>query len=148
MANLKGSKTEQCLKDAFAGESQANRRYLYIANRFEKFQVTVSVAGFAFGRRAEDRCNVVESFDVGLGFEIRCGRLFGGCFLSHVQRNGGVRKAGGLRAAASLHAPSGVVNCSAAAVVDRLAGRSGGVDLPAPTGLDSAEVRLCLIRIP
>ena len=26
---LKGSKTEQCLKDAFAGESQANRRYLY-----------------------------------------------------------------------------------------------------------------------
>ena len=28
---LKGSKTEQHLKDAFAGESQANRRYLYIA---------------------------------------------------------------------------------------------------------------------
>ena len=28
---LKGSKTEQCLKDAFAGESQANRRYLYFA---------------------------------------------------------------------------------------------------------------------
>jgi len=27
MAALKGSKTEQCLKDAFAGESQANRRY-------------------------------------------------------------------------------------------------------------------------
>jgi rubrerythrin len=26
---LKGSKTEQNLKDAFAGESQANRRYLY-----------------------------------------------------------------------------------------------------------------------
>ena len=33
MANLKGSKTEQCLKDAFAGESQANRRYLYFANK-------------------------------------------------------------------------------------------------------------------
>ena len=31
MANLKGSKTEQNLKDAFAGESQANRRYLYFA---------------------------------------------------------------------------------------------------------------------
>jgi rubrerythrin len=28
---LKGSKTEQCLKEAFAGESQANRRYLYFA---------------------------------------------------------------------------------------------------------------------
>ena len=27
--SLKGSKTEQNLKDAFAGESQANRRYLY-----------------------------------------------------------------------------------------------------------------------
>ena len=30
---LKGSKTEQNLKDAFAGESQANRRYLYFANK-------------------------------------------------------------------------------------------------------------------
>jgi rubrerythrin len=33
MASLKGSKTEQNLKDAFAGESQANRRYLYFANK-------------------------------------------------------------------------------------------------------------------
>ena len=33
MADLKGSKTEQSLKDAFAGESQANRRYLYFANK-------------------------------------------------------------------------------------------------------------------
>jgi rubrerythrin len=33
MANLKGSKTEQNLKDAFAGESQANRRYLYFAQK-------------------------------------------------------------------------------------------------------------------
>lgn len=31
MADLKGSKTQQNLKDAFAGESQANRRYLYFA---------------------------------------------------------------------------------------------------------------------
>ena len=31
MKNLKGSKTEKNLKDAFAGESQANRRYLYFA---------------------------------------------------------------------------------------------------------------------
>jgi rubrerythrin len=31
MATLKDSKTEHNLKDAFAGESQANRRYLYFA---------------------------------------------------------------------------------------------------------------------
>src|SRR5438034_6681780 len=31
MADLKGSKTHQNLKDAFAGESMANRRYLYFA---------------------------------------------------------------------------------------------------------------------
>jgi rubrerythrin len=30
---LKGSRTEQNLKDAFAFESQANRRYLYFANK-------------------------------------------------------------------------------------------------------------------
>ena len=33
MAALKGSKTHQNLKDAFAGESQANRRYLYFARQ-------------------------------------------------------------------------------------------------------------------
>ena len=33
MSSLKGSKTEQNLKDAFAGESMANRRYLYFANK-------------------------------------------------------------------------------------------------------------------
>jgi rubrerythrin len=31
MAELKGSKTHQNLKEAFAGESMANRRYLYFA---------------------------------------------------------------------------------------------------------------------
>jgi rubrerythrin len=31
--NLKGSNTEKNLKDAFAGESQANRRYLYFAQK-------------------------------------------------------------------------------------------------------------------
>ena len=31
--SLKGSQTEQNLKDAFAGESQANRRYLYFASK-------------------------------------------------------------------------------------------------------------------
>jgi rubrerythrin len=30
---LKGTKTENNLKDAFAGESQANRRYLYFAQK-------------------------------------------------------------------------------------------------------------------
>ena len=33
MASLKGTKTHQNLKDAFAGESQANRRYLYFAKQ-------------------------------------------------------------------------------------------------------------------
>ncbi|MFN8696167.1 MAG: rubrerythrin family protein [Burkholderiales bacterium] len=33
MMSLKGTKTHQNLKDAFAGESQANRRYLYFANK-------------------------------------------------------------------------------------------------------------------
>jgi len=31
--SLKGSRTEQNLKDAFAWESQVNRRYLYFANK-------------------------------------------------------------------------------------------------------------------
>lgn len=31
--DLKGSQTEKSLKDAFAGESQANRRYLYFAGK-------------------------------------------------------------------------------------------------------------------
>ena len=33
MASLKGSKTHDNLKNAFAGESQANRRYLYFAKQ-------------------------------------------------------------------------------------------------------------------
>jgi rubrerythrin len=33
MSKLKGTKTEQNLKDAFAGESMANRRYLYFAGK-------------------------------------------------------------------------------------------------------------------
>jgi len=31
--SIKGTSTEQNLKDAFAGESQANRRYLYFASK-------------------------------------------------------------------------------------------------------------------
>jgi rubrerythrin len=33
MASLTGTKTHENLKEAFAGESQANRRYLYFARR-------------------------------------------------------------------------------------------------------------------
>ena len=33
MAELNGSKTHDNLKEAFAGESQANRRYLYVAQQ-------------------------------------------------------------------------------------------------------------------
>ncbi len=33
MPSLKNSQTEQNLKDAFSGESQANRRYLYFAQK-------------------------------------------------------------------------------------------------------------------
>ena len=33
MAQLKGTKTHDNLKEAFAGESQANRRYLYFAQK-------------------------------------------------------------------------------------------------------------------
>ena len=33
MPSLKGTKTEENLKTAFAGESQANRRYLYFAQK-------------------------------------------------------------------------------------------------------------------
>ena len=33
MASLDGSKTHENLKEAFAGESQANRRYLYFARK-------------------------------------------------------------------------------------------------------------------
>jgi rubrerythrin len=33
MASLKGSRTEQCLKQAFSEEAQANRRYLYFAKQ-------------------------------------------------------------------------------------------------------------------
>ncbi len=35
MADLKGTKTEQDLQDAFAGESQANRKYLAFAKQAE-----------------------------------------------------------------------------------------------------------------
>ena len=36
MAQLKGSKTEENLKTAFAGESQAHTKYLYFASKARK----------------------------------------------------------------------------------------------------------------
>ena len=44
MAELKGSKTYNNLKEAFAGESQANRRYLYFA-RIADVEGHTDVAG-------------------------------------------------------------------------------------------------------
>jgi len=59
MAELKGSQTEENLKEAFAGESMANRRYLYFAQKadVEGFNDTSTVfrstaegeTGHAFG---------------------------------------------------------------------------------------------------
>ena len=46
MANLKGSKTEGNLKAAFAGESQANRRYLYFAQKADVEATTMSPRSF------------------------------------------------------------------------------------------------------
>jgi rubrerythrin len=45
MPSLKGTETEQNLKDAFAGESQANCRYLYFAQKadVEGFKVVAAV---------------------------------------------------------------------------------------------------------
>jgi rubrerythrin len=43
MPPLKGTKTELNLKDAFAGESQANRRYLYFAADVEGFSDVAAV---------------------------------------------------------------------------------------------------------
>ena len=55
--NLKGSRTEKNLKDAFAGESQANRRYLYFAAKadVEELQRDVSAVFPLDRRRRQDR---------------------------------------------------------------------------------------------
>ena len=36
MKDLKGTKTEQCLQDAFAGESMAHMKYLYYSSQAKK----------------------------------------------------------------------------------------------------------------
>lgn len=41
--SLKGTKSHDNLKHAFAGESQANRRYLYFARRADIEDIRISV---------------------------------------------------------------------------------------------------------
>ena len=53
--SLKGSKTEQNLKDAFAGESQANRRYLYFAAKAD-----VEGQAYANSSNIKDASNLVK----------------------------------------------------------------------------------------
>jgi len=52
---LKGSQTEANLKEAFAGESQANRRYLYFAQKADVEGYPDVAALFRSGRRRRDR---------------------------------------------------------------------------------------------
>ena len=53
MAELKGSKTERNLLEAFAGESQANRRYLAFAKQAEKEGYTQVAKLFRAAAEAE-----------------------------------------------------------------------------------------------
>ena len=53
MAELKGTKTEQNLLEAFAGESQANRRYLAFAKQAEKEAYTQAAKLFRAAAEAE-----------------------------------------------------------------------------------------------
>jgi rubrerythrin len=52
MPHLKGTKTEHNLRDAFAGESQANCRYLYFAHQKANVEGFTNVAA-VFGSTAE-----------------------------------------------------------------------------------------------
>ena len=52
---LKGSSTEQNLKDAFAGESQANRRYLYFAAKGGRGRLQRCLGGFSLHGGRRDR---------------------------------------------------------------------------------------------
>ena len=55
--SLKGSQTEENLKAAFAGESQANRRYLYFAQKadVEGYNDVAGRADRPDGRQPEGR---------------------------------------------------------------------------------------------
>ncbi|GIT53656.1 MAG: hypothetical protein Ct9H300mP16_08160 [Pseudomonadota bacterium] len=53
--SLKDTQTEQNLKDAFAGESQANRRYLYFAAKADVEGVQRCGSGVSFDCRRGNR---------------------------------------------------------------------------------------------
>jgi rubrerythrin len=61
--NLKGSKTEKNLKDAFAGESQANRRYLYFAAKADVEGYNDVSAGMAKNAREEGFSEIADWFE-------------------------------------------------------------------------------------
>ena len=64
---LKGSKTEENLKAAFAGESQANRRYLYFAQK--DIDTVLAVGRFEAGQKLRD--SIQQDVDLHkLGLEI------------------------------------------------------------------------------
>ena len=63
MAALKGSKTEENLKAAFAGESQANRRYLYFAGKADVEGQTDMYPGMAKTAREEGHDEVADWFE-------------------------------------------------------------------------------------
>ena len=64
MAALKGPRTEQCLKDAFAGEYQANRRYLYFANKADVEGQNDVAALFRFTAEGEQGHHTGQSFGI------------------------------------------------------------------------------------
>ena len=82
---LKGSKTEQNLKDAFAGESQANRRYLYFAKHAD-IEGYPEVAGLfrdtarTWAEMGRDKWKLAVSADVPPGAAVVTGDL------SHLQQ--------------------------------------------------------------
>ena len=91
--SLKGTKTEQNLKDAFAGESQANRRYLYFAQKadVEGYNDVATVfrstaegeTGHAHGHLEflEDRWHVTPGYP-----DVSCGCGTGVCKKSRIQK--------------------------------------------------------------
>ena len=58
MPDLNGSKTHENLKEAFAGESQANRRYLYFAQKADVEGYPGRRRAVPLGRRRRDRSRV------------------------------------------------------------------------------------------
>ena len=60
--SLKGSKTKENLEAAFAGESQANRRYLYFAQKADIEAVAEAIARVSVF--ADKNADVLDSIDV------------------------------------------------------------------------------------